>query len=62
MKSVVKQKDIADIMNRIEEALFETDYLPVGYDNTGAFLNVIIDRKWGFEKSPNRKDGEDANN
>ena len=60
MKSVVKQKDIADIMNRIEEALFETDYLPVGYDNTDAFLKVIIDRKWGFEKSPNRKDGEDG--
>ena len=46
-KSSVKQKDIADIMNRIEEALFETDYVPVGYDNTDTWLHVIIDRKMG---------------
>lgn len=60
MKSAVKQKDIADIMNRIEEALFETGYVPVGYDNTGTFLQVIIDKKWGFEMAPQRKDGEDG--
>ena len=60
MKSAVKQKDIADIMNRIEEALFETDYSPIGYDNTDSFLHVIIDRKLDFEKAPQRKDGEDG--
>ena len=59
-KSSVKQKDIADIMNRIEEALFETDYVPVGYDNTDTWLHVIIDRKNEFEKAPKRKDGEDG--
>ena len=57
-KSSVKQKDIADIMNRIEEALFETEYVPTGYDNTGTFLLVMIDRKYEFEKAPKRKDGE----
>lgn len=57
-KSSVKQTDIADIMNRIEEALFETDYVMVGYDNTDTFLHVIIDRKYEFEKAPKRKDGE----
>lgn len=60
MKSAVKQKDIADIMNRIEEALFETDYVPVGYDNTGTILQVIIDKKMDFEMAPQRKDGEDG--
>lgn len=53
-KSSVKQKDIANIMNRIEEALFETDYVPVGYDNTDTFLHVIIDKKILFEKAPKR--------
>ena len=57
-KSFVKQKDIADIMNRINEALSETNFVPVGYDNTGTFLHVIIDKKYEFEKAPNRKDGE----
>ena len=60
MKSSVKQEDIADIMNRIEEVLFETDYLPVGYDNTGTILRVIIDKKMNFEMAPQRKDGEDG--
>ena len=55
-KSSVKQKDIANIMNRIEEALFETDYVPVGYDNTDTFLHVIIDKKALFEKAPKRKE------
>ena len=55
-KSSVKQKDIANIMNRIEEALFETDYVPIGYDNTDTFLHVIIDKKILFEKAPKRKE------
>ena len=44
-KSSVKQRDIADIMNRVNDALDETKYEAVGYDNTGCWLNVIIDRK-----------------
>ena len=55
-RSSVKQKDIADIMNRIEEALFETDYVPVGYDNTDTWLHVIIDKKIVFENAPRRKE------
>ena len=44
-KSSVKQKDVADIMNRINDALDETKYEAVGYDNTGCWLEVIIDLK-----------------
>ena len=54
-KSSVKQEDISDVMNRIEDALFETDYVPIGYDNTDTFLHVIIDKKTLFEKAPKRK-------
>lgn len=64
-KSSVKQRDIADIMNRIEEALFETGYVPVGYDNTDTFLHVIIDKRVWFEKAPKRterKRGSGRNN
>lgn len=45
VKSSVKQKDIANIMNRINDALDETKYVAIGYDNTGCWLNVIIDNK-----------------
>ena len=61
-KSSVKQKDIADIMNRIEEALFESDYIATGYDNTGAFLLVMIDKKYEFEKAPVKKNTEHIRN
>ena len=50
MKSSVKQEDVADIMNRIDDALLMTDYSTIGYDNTDTFLHVIIDRKSEFEK------------
>ena len=52
MKSSVKQEDVADIMNRIDDALLMTDYSTIGYDNTDTFLHVIIDRKSEFEKMP----------
>ena len=35
----------ADIMNAINDALEDTDYVAVGYDNTGTFLTVILDKK-----------------
>ena len=43
--SSVKQEDVADIMNAINEALDETEYEAIAYDNTGFWLNVIIDKK-----------------
>jgi len=44
-KSSVKQEDIADIMNMINDALKNTEYEAVAYDNTGVWLHVIIDKK-----------------
>jgi hypothetical protein len=43
VESSVKQEDCADIMNRINDALEGTGYQATGYDNTGAWLCVIIE-------------------
>ena len=43
----MKVEDIADVLNAINNALEETAYEAVGYDNTGYFLQVLIDRKEG---------------
>ena len=43
--SSVKQEDVADIMNKINDALKDTEYEAVGYDNTDCWLKVIIDKK-----------------
>ena len=40
----VKQEDIADIMNTINEAIEKMGYVATGYDNTGCFLTVLIDK------------------
>lgn len=45
IESSVKQKDVADIMNKINDALADTEYVAVAYDNTNIWLNVIIDKK-----------------
>lgn len=45
MDSSVNQEDVATIMNLINNALEETEYEAVGYDNTGIWLSVIIDKK-----------------
>ena len=45
MDSSVNQEDVAMIMNFINDALEETEYEAVGYDNTGVWLSVIIDKK-----------------
>ena len=45
MTSRVNQEDIADIMNRINDALEGTEHIAAGYDNTGHWLQVIIDKE-----------------
>lgn len=45
MESSVKQEDVADIMNMINDALKNTEYEAVAYDNTDIWLRVIIDKK-----------------
>ena len=44
-KSEVRMEDIAEILNKITDALIGTPYIVTGYDNTGRFLQVIIDKK-----------------
>ena len=43
VKSSVKQEDVCDIMNIINDALEGTGYQATAYDNTGIWLNVIIE-------------------
>ena len=42
---MISQEDIADILNTINDSLEDTKYVAVGYDNTGEFLQVIIDKE-----------------
>ena len=42
-KSSVKQSDVAEIMNRINDAIENMGYLATAYDNTGIWLDVIIE-------------------
>lgn len=42
--SSVKQEDIANIMNAINDAITKIGYVAVGYDNTDTFLTVLIDK------------------
>lgn len=43
--SDVKQEDIAMILNRINDALEDSEYEAVGYDNTDGCMKVLIERK-----------------
>lgn len=43
--SDVRQEDIAEILNKINDALEGTGYIAVGYDNTKGFLYVIVDKE-----------------
>ena len=43
-KSSVRRKDIDKIMNAINDAIMKMGYVAVGYDNTGSWLEVIIDK------------------
>ena len=44
-ENCVPQEDVAEIMNAINEALEKIGYVATGYDNTGVFLQVIIDKQ-----------------
>ena len=46
----MKTDQIAEILNRINDALEGTKFEAVGFDNTGEFLLVMIDRKGGEEQ------------
>jgi len=41
----VCMEDVAKIMNRINEALNDIGFVAVGYDNTGIFLKVLIEKQ-----------------
>ena len=43
--SDVRQDDIAEILNRINDALEGTGYIAVGFDNTEEFLCVLVDKE-----------------
>ena len=43
--SSVPQDKIAEIMNTINDALDGTEFEATGYDNNGAWLQVIVDRR-----------------
>jgi hypothetical protein len=42
-----RQNDIANIMNRINDALEGTGYVAIGYDNTDILLHVLIEKETG---------------
>ena len=42
--SMINKKDIANIMNAINDAINDLGYVAVGYENTRIFLNIIIER------------------
>ena len=39
---MINKKDIANIMNAINDAINDLGYVAVGYENIHRFLNVII--------------------
>ena len=39
---MINKKDIANIMNAINDAINDFGYIAVGYENIHRFLNVII--------------------
>ena len=45
VKPSVAQEDVADILNAINDALDDTKYVAVGYDNTRILFEVLIDKK-----------------
>ena len=40
---MINQKDIANIMNAINDAINNLGYVAVGYENTKNFLNIVIE-------------------
>ena len=49
---MINQDDVADIMNDINKALWDTEYEAVGYDNTEHCLKVLIESKEPCEDNP----------
>jgi hypothetical protein len=43
--SNIKQEDIAEILNKINDALEGIGYIAVGFDNTEEFLCVLVDKE-----------------
>lgn len=43
--SNIRQEDIAEILNKINDALEGTGYIAVGFDNTKEFLYVLVDKE-----------------
>ena len=43
--SDIRQEDIAEILNKINDALEGTGYIAVGFDNTKGFLYVLVDKE-----------------
>lgn len=48
--SMIKQEDIANIMNAINYAINDFGYVAVGYENTKNFLNIVIEHDGLEEK------------
>ena len=46
---MIKQDDVADVMNAINRALDDLHYEAVAYDNTGSYLKVLIEPQLGWE-------------
>ena len=44
-KTNVPQKDVAKIMNAINDALEAIGYVAIGYENDELFLNVLIEKE-----------------
>ena len=42
---MINQEDIAKILNKINDALEDTNYIAVGYDNTEEPLKILIEEK-----------------
>ncbi len=45
LMSDIRQEDIAEILNKINDALEGTGYIAVGFDNTKEFLCVLVDKE-----------------
>lgn len=43
--SDIKHEDIAEILNKINDALEGTGFIAVGFDNTKAFLCILVDKE-----------------
>ncbi len=40
---MISKKDIANIMNAINDTINDLGYVAIGYENTHTFLNIIVE-------------------